>query len=74
MVNLTISVHQGNEDGSSSCVAIDVLKREDATALESKIIKHLEDYVWEMIKTIPNFKIKESRVLQEMPFNEETVE
>ncbi len=69
MVNLNITVIQGNEDGTDSFISLDVLEREDATNIEYKIVKALEDYMFKMVESLPQIKLGETRKLLGEPYN-----
>jgi hypothetical protein len=69
MVNLNITVIQGNEEGTDSMISLDVLKREDATDKEYKIVKALETYMFDMVKALPTVKLKKTRDLLTEDYN-----
>jgi hypothetical protein len=71
MVNLNITVIQGNKDGSDSMISLDVLKREDASDLEYKIVKALEEYMFKMVSELPMLKLGKTRELLREEYNEE---
>ncbi len=71
MVNLNTSLHQGDKDGKNSYLSLDVLNREDATQMEYKLIKALEKHMFDVVKAMPQFDLKDTKTLHMMEYNKE---